>query len=122
MLLAALVLFTAGFGLLVAALNVYFRDVEHILTALSLPWFFLTPIFYSFDMVKETTGNRQWAVELLHYGNPVSPFVIAIRGALFEGTWPFAGDVAYCAAAAVLSIGIGIAVFRRLEHEMAVEL
>ena len=122
LLLAALVVFTAGFGLLVAALNVYFRDVEHILSALSLPWFFLTPIFYSFDIVKGTTGNRQWAVELLHYGNPVSPFVVTIRGVLFEGTWPLAGDVAYCVVAAVLSIGIGLAVFRRLEHEMAVEL
>ena len=36
----------AGLALLVACLNVLFRDVEHILTAALLPWFFLTPILW----------------------------------------------------------------------------
>ena len=31
---------------IVACLNVLFRDVEHILTAALLPWFFLTPILW----------------------------------------------------------------------------
>src|SRR3954466_11769881 len=35
-----------GLGLLVASINVLFRDVEHILEAVLLPWFFLTPILY----------------------------------------------------------------------------
>ena len=43
--------FTVGFGLIVAAANVYFRDVEHILAAIALPWIFISPIFYSFDYV-----------------------------------------------------------------------
>src|SRR5882757_5507015 len=39
--------FVAGLALLVACLNVLFRDVEHVLTAALLPWFFLTPILWS---------------------------------------------------------------------------
>src|SRR3954466_10662283 len=40
--LAALfVAFVGGSALLVACLNVVFRDIEHILTAALLPWFFL---------------------------------------------------------------------------------
>src|SRR3954447_27052964 len=35
--------FVAGMALLVACLNVILRDVEHILAAALLPWFFLTP-------------------------------------------------------------------------------
>src|SRR3989442_9548452 len=47
--LAALfVCFVAGLALLVASLNVLFRDVEHILSAALLPWFFLTPILWRF--------------------------------------------------------------------------
>ena len=38
----------AGLALLVACLNVLFRDVEHILAAALLPWFFLTPILWRF--------------------------------------------------------------------------
>lgn len=110
---------TAGFGLTLASANVYFRDVEHILAAIALPWFFLTPIFYSFDQL---SGSEGWAVDLLHYGNPLSPFVISIRGALFDGEWPTLVDTVYCVVAAVATLSVGLLVFRRLEREMAVEL
>jgi lipopolysaccharide transport system permease protein len=115
-----LIVMTMGFGLLVAAINVYLRDAEHILAALSLPWFFLTPIFYSFDMIDGP--GRDGAIDVLHYANPVSPFVLAIRDPLFFGRWPASGDVIYCVAAAAVIGAIGLTVFRRLEREMAVEL
>src|SRR3954454_7559636 len=38
--------FVVGVSLLAASLNVLFRDIEHILTAALLPWFFLTPIVW----------------------------------------------------------------------------
>ena len=28
-----------------------FRDVEHLLATVLLPWFFLTPVFYTFDQM-----------------------------------------------------------------------
>ena len=117
--IALLAALTIGFGLLLAALNVYFRDVEHILTALALPWFFLTPILYSLDQVP---AGEQWAVDVLHYANPISPFVISIQNAMFFGTWPATVDVVYCVVAAVAMLSIGLRVFDRLELEMAVEL
>ncbi len=120
--LLLLAVFATGFGLLVAAVNVYFRDTQHIVDAISIPWFFLTPILYSFDMLTSIGADDAWVVNALHYGNPVSPFVIAIRDALFHGRWPATGDVIYSVIAAGVMIAIGIAVFRRLEREMAVEL
>ncbi len=91
--------FAVGVGLLVSALNVYFRDVEHILQAISLPWIFVTPIFYTFAAVPGL-ADRQWAQDLLHYANPVAPPVLAIQDALFWGRWPDAGDVVYMVVAA----------------------
>src|SRR5205085_10796593 len=45
--LAALfVCLVGGLALAVASLNVVFRDVEHIVAALLLPWFFLPPVIY----------------------------------------------------------------------------
>lgn len=117
--LVLLCMLTVGFGLLLAAVNVYFRDVEHILGALALPWFFLSPVLFSFDMIPRTQGRAE---NVLHYGNFMSPFIISIRGALFDGQWPAGIDVAYCAVAAVVMLTLGVLVFRRLEREMAVEL
>jgi homopolymeric O-antigen transport system permease protein len=113
--------FTVGFGLLVSAINVYFRDVEHILAAIALPWIFLTPIFYSFSAVP-ALEDHPWAEALLHWLNPVAPFVIAIQDAVFWGEWPSGWDVLYMAGVGLAVLAIGLTVFRRLEREMAVEL
>ena len=46
---ALIVVFVAGFSLAIAALNAVFRDVEFIVAAALLPWFFLTPVLYQLD-------------------------------------------------------------------------
>ena len=114
--------FTAGFGLALSAINVYFRDVEHVLAAISVPWFFLTPIFYTFSSLPESAQSHQWLLSALHYGNPISPFVIVTQDVLFFGSWPSITDAAYCVVAAALMLAIGLVVFHRLKDEMAVEL
>ncbi len=121
-LIALLAAFTIGFGLLLSAVNVYFRDVEHILGAVGLPWIFVSPVFYSFATVPGLSGDNGWVADLLHWGNPIAPFIIAIQDSLFWGEWPFWGDVLYSAVAAALMLVAGMRVFRHLEREMAVEL
>ncbi len=113
---------TVGFGLMLAAANVYFRDVEHILAAIALPWSFISPLFYSFDYVKSVGGVPGWAIDLLHYVNPVAPVLVALQDTLFFGVWPSPVDVVYAAAAGAVVLAIGWRVFRSLEGEMAVEL
>ncbi len=120
LLLAAI--FTAGAGLLLGALNVYFRDIEHILAAIGTPWFFLTPIFYTYSSLPESAQQHSTVIDILHYGNPLAPFVIAVQDVLFFGTWPALADLLYCVIVAFLMLGVGITSFRRLEREMAVEL
>ena len=112
---------TVGLGLACAAINVYFRDVEHIIAAVSLPWIFVTPIFYQFDKVPGI-DEYSWLEPVLHWANPVTPPVIALQQCLFWGAWPSAGDMVYSAIAGVVALAIGWRVFRRLEGEMAVEL
>ena len=113
---------TTGLGLLLAGLNVYFRDVSHILTALGLPWFFLTPIFYSYKTLPDLGGNQDLILFLLHYVNFASPFVISIQDVIFFGEWPALTDLVYCAVASALALAIGIIAFKRMSKEMAVEL
>lgn len=113
---------TAGVGLLLSSLNVYFRDVEHILMAIGVPWFFLTPIFYSYATLPPAAAQHQTLVNVLHWGNPVSPFVITIQDTLFFGTWPGLADTIYCVVAAAVFLVAGTFTFGRLEREMAVEL
>ena len=120
--LALAAILTIGAGLLFSALNVYFRDVEHVLTAIGIPWVFLTPIFYTYATLPQSAQAHQTLVDILHYGNPIAPFVVAVQDVLFFGTWPALSDTIYCAVAAPLVLAVGLWSFRKLESEMAVEL
>src|SRR5205085_4770014 len=71
LLVAALYAFTLGLALVVAVLHAYFRDVAPILSAVLLPWFFLSPIFYT----PESVTHHQALADILRWGNPVAPFI-----------------------------------------------
>ena len=124
-LLPVLVVFLAmlsvGFGLIVAPVQVYFRDVEHIMAAIGLPWIFLSPVFYTFATAPGLQDSPLLEA-VLHWGNPPAPIILAFQDVLFWGTWPSLGDVLYAGVAGAIVLAIGIRVFRRLEPEMAAEL
>ena len=119
--LVPLIALTGGLALVVACANVIFRDVEHLVAALLLPWFFLTPIFYTFDTLPGLQG-REWIGDVLYYANVFVPQLEAIRDPLFYGTWPRATDVVYALVAAGLSLFAGAFVFRRIDDRLAAEL
>src|SRR5919201_242770 len=62
---ALLVALVSGIALAVASLNVLFRDVEFIVSALLLPWFFLTPIIYPLSQLPTNVLHHHTVVELL---------------------------------------------------------
>jgi ABC-type polysaccharide/polyol phosphate export permease len=110
-----------GLGLTVAALNVLFRDVEHILEAVLLPWFFLTPILYRFEQIQGFEKHHT-LVEILRWGNFMAPPVYALRAVVWEGRLPAAADLIYLVVAAVAALALGAFVFTRVDDRIAVEL
>ena len=119
---AALAVFLLGLALAVSVLHAYFRDVAPILAAALLPWFFVTPIFFRPDETAPGLASRPWLAEILRWGNPVSPFIEAVRAVLYDGRLPGAATLLYVGAAAALALLAGRALFRRLEGELAVVL
>jgi ABC-type polysaccharide/polyol phosphate export permease len=118
---ACLYAFVLGLSLVVAVLHAYFRDVQPILSAALLPWFFLTPIFFRVGDLPGIHGHG-WAEALLRWANPVAPFVEAVRSVLYDGAAPAVGVLLYVPAAAALALVGGWAIFRRMQGELAVVL
>jgi len=117
--LAALfICFVAGVTLTIACLDALFRDVEHLVGALLLPWFFVTPVFWDWSLFT----RHHTIVEILRYGNPVSPAVSAIRDPLWAGSLPRAVDVIYLVCSAVLALALGAFTFKHFDDRIAVEL
>jgi lipopolysaccharide transport system permease protein len=116
----AIVAFAGGLALAIASLNVLFRDIEFLVAALLLPLFFLTPVLY--PLSDQKIASRPWVVDVIHWGNPLSPMIEALRDPLFYGRLPSAGDTVYTVVAAVLALGLGAFVFSRVDDQIAVEV
>jgi ABC-type polysaccharide/polyol phosphate export permease len=71
--IVVLVSLSTAASLVLAALQVYFRDMKYLIAAALLPWFYLTPIFYPLDRV----GRLRTLVEI----NPVTGAVELLRAA-----------------------------------------
>jgi len=117
---AVIVVFVAGFSLAVAALNAVFRDVEFVVAAALLPWFFLTPVLYQLDDLPGAEG-RPWLVDLIHWGNPLTPAIETYRTPLYAGELPPAADAIYLCVAAVVALVVGALVFNRVDDRIASE-
>jgi lipopolysaccharide transport system permease protein len=118
---ALFVLLVSGVSLAVASLNALYRDVEHLVAALLLPWFFLTPILYGLDQLPgaDSHPTLEFAV---HWLNFLTPPIQALRAPLFCGDAPPLADTVYTVIAAVVALGIGAFVFSRSDDRIAVEV
>ncbi len=110
----------AGLALAAASLNVLFRDVEFIVAALLVPWFFLTPIIY--PLTSGTLAQHKHVIAVIHWANPLSPAVEAIRAPLFLGQMPFWGDALYLVVSCVVALALGAFVFTRVDDQIAIEV
>jgi lipopolysaccharide transport system permease protein len=118
---ALIVLLVSGLSLAVASLNALYRDVEHLLAALLLPWFFLTPVLYGLGNLPGADAHP--ALEFaVHWLNFMTPPIEAIRAPLFFGEAPPAAETIYTAVAAVVALALGAFVFTRSDDRIAVEV
>jgi ABC-2 type transport system permease protein len=146
---AALVLVPAGlvvelillFGvcLIAAVLNVYFRDVQHLVEIGLLAWFWMTPIVYPIGFLQQNLGHL-WLFSFL---NPMTAITLAYQRGIYVHTqyvqvvggvrqvhpllphapvlW-YLRNLGFVAIGALALAWLGWTVFRRLESRLAEEL
>ena len=115
LLTALMALFALGLGLMLSALNVLFRDIEHFMSIVFLVWMYLTPIIYPITLVP---GKYQTLIKL----NPMTDAVLSYRAVLYDGRFPGAIELGYFAACALIAFFVGRSVFNRFEPALAEEL
>ena len=97
-----------GLAYLLAALNVFFRDVQHILSVLLMAWYFLTPILFPVSIVADRPREA-----MLLYLNPMTALIVGYQRALLDGLPPEWGALAYSAGFAVVAFAVGYWYFAR---------
>lgn len=83
--LLVLVVFATALGLVLAAGNVYLRDVQYLLEVGLLLWFWMTPIVYDWTKVHDRLahGSLHW-LYVLYMSNPMASVVLTFQRSLWE--------------------------------------
>lgn len=104
--------FLLGLSLAVSALNVFYRDIQHILGNIMTLWFFLSPIIYPAENVPPRFHFTLWL-------NPVALFTQMYQQMFMHAQRPSLTQLAVAGAFAVTTLIIGNFVFNRNRESFA---
>ena len=105
-------LFTFGVGMAFSILNISFRDLGQLMGVILMFWFWVTPIFYSVEMVPPA---YRWVCDL----NPLTPYIVSYRDILFAARSPGLYTLLKGALWSFFSLLIGLSIFIRLKPGLA---
>lgn len=107
-----------GFGCLVSALNVSYRDFRYTVPFVIQLWLFATPTVYM-NLADSSVADASGLLNsLLIYGNPMTAIVGSFRAAVLGQPVPSV-MVMSSGVMAVVVLLLGLAVFRRFESRFA---
>ena len=121
LLVALLFLFGTGLALIGSVLNVFFRDLQHLLTLVMMAWLYATPVIYPIALVRAELGADSTGFEIYSM-NPMAGFVESFRDLVYDGRMPDFLMVGYLALVTAMVLVIGHVLFRALEGSLAEEL
>ena len=104
-----LFLFTLGTAFFFATINVFYRDVSHIVQILLSAWFYFSPVIYSLDFV---SSKYRWLFRI----NPMLYVLNGFRLAVYYGMLPSLKSVGMSLACEIIALIVGFAVFRRYQN------
>ncbi|MBI3466185.1 MAG: ABC transporter permease [Planctomycetes bacterium] len=110
--LMGLVLFTVGMSLLLAAINVWYRDVKYTLPLLIQLGLFISPVIYPTSFLPERFRP-------LMYLNPMAGMIEGFRNCMVMGRWPDPTLSAVSLSFATIVFLLGWVYFRRAERAFA---
>ncbi|WP_238985388.1 ABC transporter permease [Nitrosococcus halophilus] len=106
LLLGLLLLFTIGVALILSVLQVFLKDIEHVLAPVFMLLFYASPILYPLSLVPEPFRT-------LILANPLSYFFDRLRALLMFGEWSPSGADVLAVLGSVLVFVAGLRLFRR---------
>jgi ABC-type polysaccharide/polyol phosphate export permease len=100
-----------GLGLIIATMNVFYRDVQHITSIVLMLLFYMTPVFYRPEAVSEK-------FHILYTLNPIAVLIQSYRSIFFYGTVPGRGSLLFVGAVSIVVCGFGYLFYTRSLHDV----
>lgn len=100
--------FILGLSMIMAALNVYLRDIGMLWSSLLPAMLYLTPIAYPVTLIPE---KWRWLMNF----NPLFHYINATRSILYDSTTPSISDFLIMTGLSAFSLALGIGIFKKVE-------
>jgi homopolymeric O-antigen transport system permease protein len=97
---------TIGLGLMVATLNVFYHDVQYVVSLAVMLLFYVTPVFYKAQVIPE---RFQFVYQL----NPLAQLIQNYQRVFFYGSMPNWGALLVSGCISMAVLGLGYWVYRR---------
>lgn len=110
-------LFLLGLVLIISIVNVYFRDLSHIIQIVFMGLFYLTPIVYTLEFI-EANSFLYFIVKL----NPFMYFVELFHSIIYRAQSPDLTTWLICTVLTVMSLFFGILIFSSKEKDVVYRL
>lgn len=107
---ACLIVFNLGFGLILSALFVFFRDMQYLWGILTQLIMWMSAIFYTID-------SYNYTVQCLFLLNPLYLYIRYFRKIVLDGEVPTPQFHLLAGAFAVVVFAIGAYMYKRYNHE-----
>lgn len=110
-----LVMFSFGLSLILCAVNVFFRDIQHLYSVFITAWMYFSAIFYSVDILPEDyIGLVEW--------NPMYRYVCYFRQIILDGTFPSLHTNLICLGISIAFMVLGFFVFAKLQDRFILHI
>lgn len=106
--LVFLFIFSCGMAMLLSALTVYFRDMQHLYSVITMGWMYATPLFYPVSSLPES-------IQPLMKLNPLYHYINLFRNLVMYGNVPGPNTWFANIASALVALVLGLWAFRKLQ-------
>lgn len=113
-------IFSTGFSLILSALTVYFRDIQHLYSVLLTVWMYLTPIIYPMEIIEQ--NDQTGIIKSIILCNPLYYYVEYFRDVMMYNTVPGLTDNLLCIGMALLSLALGALIFSKAQKKFILHI
>jgi ABC-2 type transport system permease protein len=108
-------IFGFGLSLILSSSVVFLRDIHHLYAILVMAWMYLTPILYPLTILPDF-------MQVLLKFNPMVYYVEYARNVMMYNTIPDLGQNLICIGFALLTLCIGLIVFKRTQDKFVLHM